>query len=71
MLAPAAWLKYKLLKERVFPPRAEILAEILRAVDPGKSARRGARAGAVGPGLISDILSPTPLRIDGRRAQVI
>ena len=43
MLAPAAWLKYQLLKERVFLPRAEILAEVLRAVDPGKRRARGCR----------------------------
>jgi hypothetical protein len=36
MLAPAAWLKHQLSKERAFPPRAEILAEMMRAIDPGK-----------------------------------
>ena len=30
MLTPAAWLKHQLSKERAFPPRAEILAEMLR-----------------------------------------
>jgi hypothetical protein len=44
-------------------PRAEILAETLRAIDPGK---RRAPA-AVGSGLVSNILSPTPLRTDGKR----
>ena len=63
MLAPAAWLKHQLSKERAFPPRAEILAEMLRAIDPGK---RRAPA-AFGSGLISNILSPTPLRMDGKR----
>ena len=29
MLAPAAWLKHQSSKERGFPPRAEILAEML------------------------------------------
>ena len=60
-------LKHQLSKERAFPPRAEILAEMLPAIDPGK---RRAPA-AVGSGLISNILSPTPLRRDGEEAQVI
>jgi hypothetical protein len=60
MLAPAAWLKHQLSKKRAFPPRAEILVEMLRAIDPGR--RRA--PGAVGSGLISNILSPIPLRVD-------
>jgi hypothetical protein len=43
MLAPAAWLKYQLSKERAFPPRAEILAEILGAIDLGKRRAPGRR----------------------------
>ena len=64
MLAPAAWLKHQLSKERAFPPRAEILAEMLRAIDPGK---RRAPA-AFGSGLISNILSPTRCAWMGRGA---
>lgn len=67
MLAPAAWLKHTLSKEQAFPSRAKILAEMLRTIDPGK---RRAPA-AVGSGIISNILSSTPLRMDGKREQVI
>jgi hypothetical protein len=64
MLASPAWLKHALSKERAFPSRAEIPAEMLRAIDPGK---RRAPAG-VGSGLISNLLSSTLLRMDGRGA---
>ena len=44
MLAPAAWLKHQLSKERAFPPRAEILAEMLRAIEKARSGRRRIRS---------------------------
>ena len=64
MLTPAAWLKHQLSKERASPPRAEILVEMLRAIDPGNKRAPA----AVESGLISNILPPTPLRMDGKSA---
>jgi hypothetical protein len=56
MLAPAAWLKHTLSKKkRAFPSPAEVLAEMLRAIDPGK--RRA--SAAVGSDLISNVVIDT------------
>jgi hypothetical protein len=67
MLAPAASLKHQLSKERAFPPRTEILAEMLRPLNLVK----GRAPASVGSGLISNILSTTPLRMDGEEARLI
>jgi hypothetical protein len=67
MLAPAAWLIHELSKERKFLPRAEILAEMLRAIGPGK---RGAPA-ALGSGLISKKVVTATAAGGWEEAQVI